>query len=94
MLVDLASSLSAKATSGVLMSMMSESANPRDGATLKEVIAELEMQLIGAAMARHNGNISRVANELGLTRRGLYLKLSRYRIKKDANCALFGRSSA
>ena len=53
------------------------------GGTLEEAIGELEMQMIKGA-ARHNWNISRVANELGLTRRGLYLKLSRYRIERSA----------
>jgi len=54
------------------------------GGTLEEAVSELEMQLIRASLARHNWNISRVANELGLTRRGLYLKLSRYGIEKAA----------
>ena len=52
------------------------------GGTLEEAVSDLEMQLIRASLARHRWNISRVANELGLTRRGLYLKLSRYRIEK------------
>jgi transcriptional regulator of acetoin/glycerol metabolism len=38
--------------------------------------------MIKGSLARHNWNISRVASELGLTRRGLYLKLSRYGIEK------------
>ncbi len=54
------------------------------GGTLEEAVSELEMQMIKGSLARHNWNISRVANELGLTRRGLYLKLSRYRIEKAA----------
>jgi DNA-binding NtrC family response regulator len=52
------------------------------GGTLDAAVSELEMQLIKASLARHNWNISRVASELGLTRRGLYLKLSRYGIEK------------
>lgn len=56
--------------------------NISDGGTLDEAVSELEMQLIRASLARHRWNISRVANELGLTRRGLYLKLSRYGIEK------------
>jgi hydrogenase-4 transcriptional activator len=59
-------------------------ANISAGGTLDEAVTELEMQLIKASLARHNWNISRVANELGLTRRGLYLKLSRYGIEKAA----------
>jgi DNA-binding NtrC family response regulator len=46
--------------------------------TLANAQAELERQMIADALRRHNGNISRAARELGLTRRGLYLKLERY----------------
>jgi two-component system response regulator HupR/HoxA len=59
-------------------------ANIQEGGTLESAVSELEMQLIRNALTRHNWNISRVANELGLTRRGLYLKLSRYGIEKAA----------
>ncbi len=52
--------------------------------TLEAAVGELEIQMIKASLGRHNWNISRVANELGLTRRGLYLKLSRYGIEKAA----------
>ena len=55
-----------------------------DGGTLEQAVTELEMQMIRVALARHNWNISRVANELGLTRRGLYLKIARYGIEKAA----------
>lgn len=53
-----------------------------EGGTLDDAVTELEMQMIRASLTRHGWNISRVANELGLTRRGLYLKLSRYGIAK------------
>ncbi len=46
--------------------------------TLADAMGELERQMIADALRRHNGNISRAARELGLTRRGLYLKLERY----------------
>lgn len=59
-------------------------ANIGSGGTLEEAVSELEMQMIKASLSRHNWNISRVANELGLTRRGLYLKLTRYGIEKAA----------
>ncbi|MFL6374935.1 MAG: sigma 54-interacting transcriptional regulator, partial [Pyrinomonadaceae bacterium] len=55
-----------------------------NGGSLEEAVSELEMQLIRGALMRHNWNISRVASELGLTRRGLYLKLARYGIEKAA----------
>ena len=58
--------------------------NIPEGSTLEEAVSELEMQLIRTSLTRHRWNISRVANELGLTRRGLYLKLSRYGIEKAA----------
>jgi transcriptional regulator with PAS, ATPase and Fis domain len=46
--------------------------------TLADAMGELERRMIADAMRRHKGNISRAARELGLTRRGLYLKLERY----------------
>jgi two-component system response regulator HupR/HoxA len=52
---------------------------------LEDAVSELETKMIKGALAKHNWNISRVANELGLTRRGLYLKLTRYGIEKASN---------
>jgi hydrogenase-4 transcriptional activator len=54
------------------------------GGTIEEAVAELETRMIVDSMRRHNGNISRVARELGLTRRGLYLKLARYDLVNEA----------
>ena len=48
-----------------------------EGATLKELLDQVEVQVIGAALRRHRGNKTRVAEELGLTRVGLRMKLSR-----------------
>jgi len=48
-----------------------------DGATLKELLDQVEVQVLGAALRRHRGNKTRVAEELGLTRVGLRMKLSR-----------------
>ncbi|MGZ5480479.1 MAG: sigma 54-interacting transcriptional regulator [Pyrinomonadaceae bacterium] len=53
-------------------------------ATLNEALAEVERKMIREALQKHRGNISRAARELGLTRRGLYLKLDRYQIKASA----------
>jgi len=50
---------------------------PLQNVTLAEALAEVERRMIAAALRKHNGNISRAARELGLTRRGLYLKLDR-----------------
>ena len=58
--------------------------NLSQGGTLEDAVSELEMQIIRASLAKHSWNISRVANELGLTRRGLYLKIARYGIEKAA----------
>ena len=58
--------------------------NIAEGGTLEEAVSGLEMQLIRASLARHSWNISRVAVELGITRRGLYLKVARYGIEKAA----------
>lgn len=64
--------------------VVSPFANISEGGTLEEAVTELEMQIIKVSLNKHNWNISRVANELGLTRRGLYLKLTRYGIAKIA----------
>ncbi|HEV8368971.1 MAG TPA: sigma 54-interacting transcriptional regulator [Pyrinomonadaceae bacterium] len=52
--------------------------------TLAEALAEVERRMIADALKRHNGNISRAARELGLTRRGLYLKLERHDLSVSA----------
>jgi hydrogenase-4 transcriptional activator len=49
--------------------------------TLEEAVSELEKRMIRHSMSQHSGNISRVSRELGLTRRGLYLKIERYGLK-------------
>jgi two-component system response regulator HupR/HoxA len=47
------------------------------GETLKERLTQVEAEVIDATMRRHRGNKTRVAEELGLTRVGLRMKLSR-----------------
>jgi DNA-binding NtrC family response regulator len=49
----------------------------RGGQTLASVVDDIERNLIRDTLARHRGNISETARSLGLTRRGLYLKLRR-----------------
>jgi DNA-binding NtrC family response regulator/tetratricopeptide (TPR) repeat protein len=49
----------------------------RGGQTLASVVDDLERDLIRDTLAGHRGNISETARSLGLTRRGLYLKLRR-----------------
>src|SRR5438477_26600 len=55
-----------------------------EGVTLADALAEVERRMIGETLRKHKGNISRAARELGLTRRGLYLKIERYEIKASA----------
>jgi len=50
---------------------------PRVAANLADAIEEVERELIQAALNGSSGNISQAARILGLTRRGLYLKLRR-----------------
>lgn len=47
------------------------------GRTLADAINEVERQMIQDALRRSSGNIARAAKELGLTRRGLYMKMDR-----------------
>jgi hydrogenase-4 transcriptional activator len=46
--------------------------------TLSDAVDQLERDMIRAALDRADGNISETARRLGLTRRGLYLKLRRH----------------
>jgi len=48
--------------------------------TLPEAVDHLERLMIGEALRKHDGNVSRAARELNMTRRGLQLKLGRYRV--------------
>ncbi len=57
---------------------------PLNNVTLAEALAEVERRMIAEALRKHNGNISRAARELGLTRRGLYLKLERHAMSASA----------
>jgi DNA-binding NtrC family response regulator len=49
--------------------------------TLADAINEVERQMIQDALRRSSGNIARAAKELGLTRRGLYMKMDRLNFK-------------
>lgn len=57
-----------------------EKINP--GNTLKERVETLEEEVIRDALNRHRWNISRVADELGLSRVGLRAKLQRYGLER------------
>ncbi|HLG13778.1 MAG TPA: sigma 54-interacting transcriptional regulator [Blastocatellia bacterium] len=59
------------------------SASVASGVKLKEATAALETQLIQEALVRNRNNLSRTALDLGLSRRGLRLKLAQLGIQKD-----------
>ena len=48
-----------------------------DKGTLKERVSRLEAHILGGCLREHQGNKSRVARELGLSRAGLNMKLKR-----------------
>jgi DNA-binding NtrC family response regulator len=48
-----------------------------DPTTLGEAVEELERRMIQDALRRSSGNIARAAKDLGLSRKGLYLKMDR-----------------
>lgn len=56
--------------------------DPPPNMSLHEVVAALERSMITEALLKHDGNISRAARELKLTRRGLQLKLKRLSLKR------------
>jgi hydrogenase-4 transcriptional activator len=55
---------------------------PLQNATLAHALGEVERRMITEALRKEKGNIARAARELGLTRRGLYLKLERYELDR------------
>ena len=72
------------APSAASIASMPSSSNLQSTGTLAEALAEVERRMIADALRRHGGNISRAARELGLTRRGLYLKLERHELSVSA----------
>jgi len=53
------------------------SSDPSSTTVLSEAVEELERRMIQEALRRSSGNIARAAKELGLSRKGLYLKMDR-----------------
>jgi DNA-binding NtrC family response regulator len=51
--------------------------------SLAAAVEKLEREMIESALHRSGGNVSRTARALGLTRRGLYLKMARLDITND-----------
>jgi DNA-binding NtrC family response regulator len=66
--------LSAPTDGGVVLPFTGARVEP---GTLASAVEKVERQLISAALERAGGNISETARVLGLTRRGLYLKMRR-----------------
>jgi len=60
------------------------SARSGAAANLATVVEQVEREMIQAALERSAGNISETARTLGLTRRGLYLKLRRLGLERGA----------
>ncbi len=56
----------------------------RAGQTLADLVDEVERGLIAESLERAGGNIAETARTLGLTRRGLYLKLKRLGLESVA----------
>ena len=48
-------------------------------------LEELERQTISRALERHGGNLSKTAQELGISRAALYRRLDKYGIAYDIN---------
>jgi len=53
--------------------------------SLAAAVEEVERDLIGRTLDRTRGNISETARVLGLTRRGLYLKLRRLGLEQQVD---------
>lgn len=70
--------------SASVSSLSSMSGASSQSLTLADALEEVERRMISDALRKHGGNISRAARELGLTRRGLYLKLERYQLSASA----------
>jgi DNA-binding NtrC family response regulator len=50
---------------------------------MSDAVEALERKMIVEALRLRGGNVSRTARDLGITRRGLQLKLSRYGISAN-----------
>ena len=53
--------------------------------SLREARARLEAEMIAQTLARHDGNLSRAAVELGISRPTLYSLLKRHRISRSSS---------
>ncbi len=53
--------------------------------TLAEMLADREREIVNGSLARHNGNLSRVATELGISRNGLRKMIARLQLDRYGN---------
>jgi two-component system, NtrC family, response regulator HydG len=67
-------------TAGDLIFSPLESSVPADAEPMELNLSTLEKNTILRVIEKYNGNISRAAKELGLTRTALYRRLSKYDI--------------
>ena len=73
--------LARQAASVVPAAQTAPTFQPTPGQKLAEAVSELETRMLKESIARNRGNLRAVARELGLSPRGLYLKLERYDIE-------------
>ncbi len=59
------------------------SSDPAEPQTLKSLVENIEKQSIIRTLKFYNGNISKTANTLGVSRSGLYIKMDRYEIEEE-----------
>ncbi|MGH7229959.1 MAG: PEP-CTERM-box response regulator transcription factor [Nitrospiraceae bacterium] len=62
---------------------LSEAPMPAPSVTLKEARSQLERNLIRQALARTNGNVTRAAEELGISRQTLHESMNKYGLDKQ-----------
>ena len=76
-----AASATAEAPVGAAAPASSTSASFKDAK--QRVVERFERQVIGEALARHHGNVSKAAEELGMYRQHLQVKLAEYKIDPE-----------
>jgi two-component system, NtrC family, response regulator len=66
---------------------LSLSSAPSASLTLREARSQFEKDLIRQALARSNGNVTRAAEELGVSRQGLHESLQKYGLDNNGRTA-------
>lgn len=60
-----------------------ETTAPKQAPTFKEAKAQLEKEMVLRALMNQNGNVSRAAEELGISRQGLHVLIHKYGLGRD-----------